>query len=135
MEKRDFYCKFKSVSTDHSEIKRTKHLNKLFDIKNGEELTRLYMKTDNILLAALFENVTKIYTKEYEVNPLFCVSICSYFHHCGLKHTGINLQTLQDKDMILLIEKSIKGGIGSVMDDRYVKSDDFKRMLFIDATN
>ena len=80
-------------------------------------------------MAALFENVIKLYTKEYEINPLYCVSICSYIHQCDLKHTGINLQTLPDKDMILLIEKSIKGGIGSVMGDRYVKSDDFKRML------
>ena len=37
--------------------------------------------------------------------------------------------------MILLIEKNIRGGISSVMGDRYVKSDENKKILYIDATN
>ena len=93
------------------------------------------MKTDIILPVDLFENVVKVYTKEHGINPLYCVSIYSSVYQCGLKDTGIYLRTLQDQDMILLKEKSIKGGIGSVMADRYVKSDDFERILCIDATN
>ena len=45
------------------------------------------------------------------------------------------LQKLQDKDLILLIEKIIRGGIISVMGDRYVKSDENKKTLYMDATN
>ena len=56
-----------------------------------------------------------------------------YTWQCGLKYAGINLQTVQDKDMILLLENSIRGGISSVMGDRYVKSDDNKKILYIDA--
>ena len=37
--------------------------------------------------------------------------------------------------MILLLENSIRGGISSVMGDRYVKSDDNKQILYIDANN
>ena len=51
------------------------------------------------------------------------------------KYTGINLQTLQDKDMILLLENNIRGGIRSVMGDRYVKSDENKKILYVDANN
>ena len=54
---------------------------------------------------------------------------------CGLKYTGINLQTLQDKDIILLLENNIRGGISTVMGDRYVKSDKNKKILYIDANN
>ena len=50
---------------------------------------------------------------------------CTY--ECALKSTDIKLQTLQDKDLILLIENNIRGGISSVMGDRYVKSDEKKR--------
>ena len=52
-----------------------------------------------------------------------------------MKYTDIKLQTLQDKDLILLIENNIRGGISSVMGDRYVKSDENNKILYIDATN
>ena len=63
------------------------------------------------------------------------MSLPSYTYQCALKYTDIKLQTLQDKDLILLIENNIPGGIGSVMGDRYVKSDENKKILYIDATN
>ena len=37
--------------------------------------------------------------------------------------------------MILLIENNIRGGISSVMADRYVKSDHNKKILYVDANN
>ena len=37
--------------------------------------------------------------------------------------------------MILLLENNIRGGISSVMGDRYVKSDENKKILYIDANN
>ena len=37
--------------------------------------------------------------------------------------------------MILLLENNIRGGISSVMGDRYVKSDENKKKLYIDANN
>ena len=52
-----------------------------------------------------------------------------------LKYTGINLQTLQDKDMILLLENNIRGAISSVMGDRYVQSGENKKILHVDANN
>ena len=52
-----------------------------------------------------------------------------------MKYTDIKLQTLQDKDLILLIKNNIRGGISSVMGDRYVISDENKKILYMDATN
>ena len=52
-----------------------------------------------------------------------------------MKYTGINLQTLQDKDLILTLENNIRGGISSVMGERYVKADENKKIWYIDATN
>ena len=37
--------------------------------------------------------------------------------------------------MILLLENNIRGGISSVMGNRYVKSDENKKILYIDANN
>ena len=107
----------------------------MFDIKNGEELTKLYCKSDVILLADVIEKFVKVSFEEYGINPLYCVSLPSYIYQCALKYTNIKLQTLQDKDLILLIENNIRGGISPVMGDRYVKSDENKKILYIDATN
>ena len=39
----------------------------------------------------------------------------------------VKLQTLRNKETILLLESFIRGGISSVMGDRYVYSNDKKR--------
>ena len=107
----------------------------MFNIKSGKELTKFYLKSDVILLADVFEKFVKVSTEEYGSNPLYCVSLPGYTYQCALKYTDIKLQTLQDKDLILLIKNNIRGGISSVMGDRYVKSDENKKILYMDATN
>ena len=66
---------------------------------------------------------------------LACVSLPGYNWQCGLKYTGINLQTLQDKNLIFTLENKIRGGVSSVMGDGNVKSDESKKILYIDASN
>ena len=100
---------------------------KSFNIKSREELTKIYCKSDVLLLACVFEKFIKVSVNELGNNPLYFVSLPGYTWQCGLKNTGINLQTLQDKDMILLLENKIRGGRSSVMGDGYVKSDEKKR--------
>ena len=135
LKKEDFFGKLKNDYPDDDEIERTRKIIKLFNIKDGEELTKLYCKSDVILLADVFEKFVKVSTEEYKINPLYCVSLPGYTYQCALKYTDIKLQTLQDKDLILLIENNIRGGISSVMGDRYVKSDENKKILCMDATN
>ena len=135
LEKEDFFKKLKNDYTDNDEIERTKEIIKLFNIKDGGELTKLYCKSDVILLADVFEKFVKVSFEEYQINPLYCVCLPGFTYQCALKYTDIKLQTLQDKDLILLLEQSIRGGISSVMGNRYVKSDKNKKILYIDATN
>ena len=123
LKKEDFFSKLKNECPDDDETERTKEIIKVFDIKIGEELTKLYYKSDVILLADVIEKFVKVSTEEYGNNPLYCVSLPGYTYQCALKYTHIKLQTLQNKDLILLIENNIRGGISSVMGDRYVKSD------------
>ena len=131
----EFLSKLKNGYPDDEEVERTMDNIKKINNKNREELTQFYLKSDVLLLACVFENFLKISVKEYCINLLYCVSLPSYTWQCGLKHTGINLQTLQDKDMILLLENNIRGGISSVMEERYVESDGKKEILYQDANN
>ena len=86
-----------------------------------------------ILLPDVFEKFTKVSIIEFGFNPLYCVSLPGYTWQFGLKNTDIKLQTFQDKDLILLLEYNIRGGISSIMGDRYVQSDENKKIFYVDA--
>ena len=125
----------KDKCRNDEEIERTKKWIEKFKIKDGEELTEIYLKSDVLLLACVFEKFLKVSVNEFGINPLNCVSLPGYTWQCGLKYTGLNLQTLQDKDLFLTLENNIRGGISTVMGDRYVKSYESKKILYMDATN
>ena len=135
LKKEYFFSKLKNKCPDDKEIERTMDIIKRFNIQNGEELTEVYLKSDVLLLACVFEKFIKMSIYEFDINPLYCVSLPGYTWQCGLKYTDIKLQTLQDKDMILLLENNIRGGISSIMGDRYIKSNENKKILYIDANN
>ena len=63
------------------------------------------------------------------------MSLPGYAYERALQNTDIKLQTLQDKDMILTLENNIRGGVSSVMGDRYVKSVKNKKKIYMDASN
>ena len=128
LKKEDFFSKLKNDFLDDDEMERTKETIKLFSIKDGEELPKLYCKSDVILLADVFEKFVKVSTKEYDTNPLYCLSLPGYTYKYALKYTEINQYTEISINRNLLIENNIRGGISSVMGDRYVKSDGYKKI-------
>ena len=130
LNKEDFFSKLKNTCPSDREKERTKEISNLFNIKNGEELTQLYLKRNVLLLKCVFEDFIKVSINEFDINPLYCVSLAGYTWQCGLKYTGINIQTLQDKDKIFLLEKNIRAGISSVMGDSYVKSVDNQTFVY-----
>ena len=59
LKKEDFFSKLKNGNPDDEELERTKEIIKLFNIENGEELTEIYLKSDVLLLACVFEKFRK----------------------------------------------------------------------------
>ena len=119
LKKENFFSKLKNKCPDDDEVQRTMDIVDKINIKNDEDLLEIYLKSHVLLLTSVFEKFIKVSFNEFEINPLYCVTLLGYTWQCGLKYTGINLQALQDKDMILLLENIIRGGISSVMGDRY----------------
>ena len=75
-------CKKKSSSvnwkTNVPVIKKWKEQEETiekFNIKNGEELTQLFLKSDVFLLAYVFEKFLKVSVNEFGIIPLYCVSL------------------------------------------------------------
>ena len=64
------------------------------------QLSQLYLKSDVILLAEIFEKFVKVSYEQFKKNPLYCVSLPGFTWEAGLKYTNIKLQTLQNKNLI-----------------------------------
>ena len=78
LKKEDFFSKLKNGYPDDEEVQRTMDIIKRFNIKNGEELTEIYLKSDVLLLACVFEKFIKVSVNEFGINPLYCVSLPGY---------------------------------------------------------
>ena len=85
LKKEHFFSKLKNDYPDDEEIERSMDIFERFNIKNGKELTEIYLKSDVLLLACVFEKFVKVSVNEFGINPLYCVSIPSYTWRCGLK--------------------------------------------------
>ena len=81
----------KNKCPDDEKIERTKELNEKFSIKDGEEITEIFFKSDVLLLACVFEKFLKVsvcvkrYQYEFGINPLYCVSLAGYTWDRGVK--------------------------------------------------
>ena len=59
-------------------------ISKRFNIKSGEHFLQIYLKSDALLLAFVFEKYVKVSINEFCINPLYCVSLPGYTWQCGL---------------------------------------------------
>ena len=73
--------------SDEEMERKKKKLIKNFNFENGEKLSKIYMKSDVILLICVFWKDRKVSTNEFDITPFFCVHIPGFSWLCGLKHT------------------------------------------------
>ena len=81
----------------------------------------MYLKSDTLLLADVFENFRKMSLKFYHLDPVKFVSAPGLAWQAALKKTEAKLELLTDTDMLLKIEKGIRGGICHAI-HRYAKA-------------
>ena len=83
----------------------------VFEIKNLGEYRDLYVKSDTLLLSDVFENFRNKSIEMYELDPIYFVSSPGLAWQACLKKARVKLELLTDYDMLLMIEKGIRGGI------------------------
>ena len=79
--------------------------------KNLGEYHDLYVQSNTLLLADVFENLRDKCIEIYELDPAHFLSAPGLAWQACLKKTGVKLELLTDIDMLLMIEKGIRGGI------------------------
>ena len=84
---------------------------KSFKLENLGEYHDLYVKSDTLLSADVFENFRNMCIKVYELDPDHFVALPGLAWQVYLKKTNIELELLTDYDMLLMVEKGIRGGI------------------------
>ena len=105
----------------------------VFEIKNCGQYHDLYVQSDTLLLADVFENFRNNCLKIYELDPISFVSAPRLVWQACLRKTGVKLELITDYDMLLMIEKGIRGGISQAT-HRYAKAN-IKYMKNYDENN
>ena len=78
--------------------------------QNLGEYHDLYVQTNTLLSADVFQNFRNMCCEINELDPAKFLSTPGLAWQAALKRTKIKLDLLTDIDMLLMIEKDIRGG-------------------------
>ena len=79
--------------------------------KNLADYHDLYVQSDTLLLADVFENFRNMCIKVYELDLAHFLSAPGLAWQACLKKTEVELELLTDVEMLLMVEKEIRGRI------------------------
>ena len=131
--KEAFYSRLTGEGISNEDYKHAKKVWDVFEMKTLQDYHNLYNETDVFLLADVFENFRNICLKNYELDPAHYFTAPGLAWDACLKMTGVNLELLSDIDMLLMIEKGIRGGV-SMISNRYGKANNkYMGKSFIDT--
>ena len=125
------------------------HAQKLFEelkIKNLREYHDIYVQSDTLLLADVFDNFRKKCIEIYELDPAHFLSAPGLAWQAYLKKRGVKLELLTDINMLLMIEKGTRRGIchaiykyatanNKYMKENYDKNIRSSYLMYLDAIN
>ena len=109
--KGSFYSSLTMEDISDTDYKHANNVFKKFNLNNLGEYHDLYVRSDTLLLADVFENFRNACMKNYELDPAHFISLPGLAWQACLKKTDVELELLTDYDMLLMIEEGIRGGI------------------------
>ena len=119
---------------------------KEFRIRNLGDYHDLYLRTDVVLLANVFETFRDTCLKHYSLDPAHFYTAPGLAWKACLRKTRVRLELLSDPDMLLMFERGIRGGITQVvhryasannkyMGDLYDPNKESKYLQYLAANN
>ena len=116
-----FYSRLNDGGISDEDYVHAQKVWRIFKMEYFKDYHELYNKVDVLLLADVFENFRNICLKNYELDPTHYYTALGLTWDAALKITGVNLELLSDIDMLLMVEKGIRGGV-SMVSNRYGKA-------------
>ena len=109
--KEEFYSKLNDEDISDEDYQHAINVWNTFGCKTIRDYHDLYLKSDVLLLADVFENFRKTCLHHYKLDPAHYYTSPGLAWDACLKETGQHLQLLSDYDMLMMFEKGIRGGI------------------------
>ena len=110
-DKDSFYSNLTMEDISKTDYVHANNVFKKFCMNNLGDCHDLYVRSDTLLLADIFENFRQSCLENYELDPAHFVSLPGLAWQAFLKKTNVELELLKDYDMLLMIEEGIRGGI------------------------
>ena len=143
--KESFYSNLTMENIPETDYIHANNVFKTFKLNNLGDYYNLYVQSDTLLLADVFENFRKACIKTYELDPAHFISLPGLAWQACLKKTGVELELLTDYDMLLMTEEKIRGGICHAVhryakaNNKYMKNYDKSKessyIQYLDANN
>ena len=109
--KESFYSELDLEDISDEDYKLAQKICDIFKIKNLGEYRDLYVQSDTLILADIFEKFRNKCIEIYQLDPVHFLSAPGLVWQACLKKTNIKLELLTDIDMLLMIEARIRGGM------------------------
>ena len=119
--KEAFYSKLNDSGISDEEYEHAKRVWNETGIENMGDYHDLYLKSDVLLLADVFEEFRNVCLQNYDLDPAWYYTAPGLAWDAALKVSQVGLELLTDVDMLLMIEKGLRGGI-SMISKRYGKA-------------
>ena len=119
--KESFYSNLNMENIKDIYYRHGNNVFKGFKLKNLGEYHDLYVQSDTLLLANVFENFRNTCLEVYELDPAHFLSLTGLAWQVSVKKTNVKLNLLTDYDMLLMVEEGIRGGICHSI-QRYAKA-------------
>ena len=120
-DKEAFYSSLNMEGIASVDYWHAKRLYKESKINNLGDYHDLYVQSDTLLLANVFENFRNKCIEIYELDPAHFLSAPGLAWQACLIKTGVKLELLRNNDMLTMVEKRIRGGICHAI-HRYAKT-------------
>ena len=118
--KESFYSNLTMEDISDTDYKHASNVFEKFNLNNLGDYHDLYVRSDTLLFADVFENFRNACLNNYELDPTHFVSLPGLAWQACLKKTNVELELITDYDMLLMIEDGIRGGICHAI-QRYAK--------------
>ena len=143
--KDDFYSNLNMEDISDTDHRHANNVFKGFRLDNLGDYHDLYVQSDTLLLADVFNNFRDKCIKEYKLDPAHFLSLPGLAWQACLKKTNIELELLTDYDLLLMVEEGIRGGICHSIhryakaNNKYMKNyhnnEESSYIQYLDATN
>ena len=119
--KEDFYSELREEGISDDDYAHAQNVWNVFKCKTFGDYHDIYLKTDVLALADVFENFRKVCMQTYGLDPAHYYTAPGLSWDAMLRYTGVHLELITNKDKYLMMEKGIRGGI-SVISQKYAKA-------------